>query len=277
MAVSPDFEALLEEILELHNRKNADYAGSSNPFANFEWVANFTKLSVDKVIEVMIGIKYARLDVLLDAEGEPNFESVEDTLLDVAVYSLIRLAYRRMLSREASEDAFDELNEAMAQVNSTYVPRPKLTPTAAAAIEEFMEGADRPMWDVDGTVKEFAEAGRAVIDIMVSGESIYTELDTELVTQAEKFARLWDAANPEQPADPWGLPPESLGDIVGSTLGWEIAGISDDPTPEGAVNGLWPPSDYLEGLNAEQRVSVEELIEAVEAEGWIVTVEADCN
>lgn len=247
MAANPDFEALLEEIFELHNRKNEDYAGDSNPFANFEYVARFTGLSVDKVIEVMIGIKYARLDVLLKAEGEPNFESVEDTLLDVAVYGLIRLAYRRMVSRTLAEEASQEV------------------------ADEFFEGADNPMWDVDGTEPPDNPRAWEHDTDCVCPESEHehccpprehNHFDTDCqcidLCEGHKITH--------------GLPvvplPESLGDVVAQQV--------QPPTPEGPVN-IPIGRLELEGLTEEQRISVEDLIAAHEADDWIVIVEDDCN
>lgn len=89
MASNPRFDAALEHMRDIHNRKLADYASSADPYANFRYVATVTGLTVTQVLQVLIATKMARLKELTDGKKVPNFESVRDTKLDLAVYSTI--------------------------------------------------------------------------------------------------------------------------------------------------------------------------------------------
>lgn len=90
---NPAVDAVLRKIGELHDRKNEDYTQDSNPYSNFEDVANITGLPVESVFRVLIGVKMARLKVLMKKSNKPNFESIKDTVLDMAVYSTIFASY----------------------------------------------------------------------------------------------------------------------------------------------------------------------------------------
>lgn len=93
MAASPRFHALLAEIADLHDRKNADYAGDGDPFANFRLSAG---LGVSPFLGCLVrmGDKWSRVQTLV-RKGEENRavveESLTDTLRDLAVYSLIAI------------------------------------------------------------------------------------------------------------------------------------------------------------------------------------------
>ena len=94
MASNPKFHALLTQMAEIHDRKNHDYAQDGNPYSNFESAAATAGCGVDTVFAVLIGIKLARLQVLLGAGKEPNNESEQDSRLDLAVYSALWASYR---------------------------------------------------------------------------------------------------------------------------------------------------------------------------------------
>lgn len=83
----PRFYALLEEIAELHSRKNHDYAPSSEPLANFRMAE---KLGVPgwKGVLVRMSDKWSRIQQLASGKTAKN-ESLRDSLIDNAVYSLI--------------------------------------------------------------------------------------------------------------------------------------------------------------------------------------------
>ena len=99
MARNPYFDETLAKMLRIHDAKNEDYAAGDNPFANFEITAKASGLSVDRVLLTMIGVKTARLVSLLGNEADPNFESIDDSILDLANYAAIWHAWRK---REAS-------------------------------------------------------------------------------------------------------------------------------------------------------------------------------
>ena len=86
---SERFHTILVELAELHDRKQADYGRGSDPFANIRashefgiepWVGAMLRLN-DKVTRVKSMILNGRL----------ANESLEDSLRDIAVYSIIAL------------------------------------------------------------------------------------------------------------------------------------------------------------------------------------------
>ena len=90
---NPKFDALLREMEQIHDKKNKDYAEEGNPYSNFEFAAKVAGCSPDTIFRALIGVKLARLDELLKGK-QPNNESLNDTLLDLAVYSAIWASYR---------------------------------------------------------------------------------------------------------------------------------------------------------------------------------------
>lgn len=80
--------------------KNRDYAPTTE-FSNFEEAAKLAGVEVMQSILLQIGIKYSRLMSLAGGDGKPNFESVRDTLMDLAGYSVIGAA---KLDQEQSEN-----------------------------------------------------------------------------------------------------------------------------------------------------------------------------
>lgn len=100
------FHALLREIGELHDKKQADYGREDDPFANVRasadwgvpaWVGALIR-GTDKVKRLQ---KAARVGSLAN-------ESVEDSMMDLAVYALIALIlFRESDETVAPEDDFD--------------------------------------------------------------------------------------------------------------------------------------------------------------------------
>lgn len=88
-AGSTDFEAVLAELLEMHQRKNADYGRDEDPYAN-------VRASEDFGMPAWVGgmvranDKMRRLQRAASGHTLRN-ESIEDSLIDLAVYSVISL------------------------------------------------------------------------------------------------------------------------------------------------------------------------------------------
>lgn len=84
------FEELTCEMLNLTAKKNSDYGGHTNPFKNFQ---DFGELG----ILVRMSDKLSRLRTAIFDKRELKVadEQVDDTILDLAVYSLILILYRR--------------------------------------------------------------------------------------------------------------------------------------------------------------------------------------
>lgn len=93
-------EAIFTEMIDLVNLKAEDYADSTNVFSNFENTAMLTGLTVPQVFHVLISIKTERLRQLMSGKA-PNFESMEDTLKDLANYSALWIAWERAETAKA--------------------------------------------------------------------------------------------------------------------------------------------------------------------------------
>jgi len=77
------YEEVLQELLELFLKKHKDY-GKGN-------ILSIKELG----IAFRIGEKSERLKHLLMTKNHPSNESVEDTWMDIAVYAIIGVLYRR--------------------------------------------------------------------------------------------------------------------------------------------------------------------------------------
>lgn len=86
---NPKFHALLEEIARLHESKNSDYALDSDPLSNLR---RCQALGVDPLTGVLVRLtdKQSRIEELTRGKT-PKHESLRDSLLDQAVYSLLAI------------------------------------------------------------------------------------------------------------------------------------------------------------------------------------------
>lgn len=89
MRGDPRFRKLLDTLAELHEKKMADYGTGDDPFANVRQSAEF---GVDPWVGALIreNDKTKRLQSFLK-NGRLENESVQDSLMDKASYSLIAL------------------------------------------------------------------------------------------------------------------------------------------------------------------------------------------
>lgn len=83
----PRFYQLLDEIAELHSRKNHDYAKTEEPLSNFH---RSRALGVEpwRGVLVRMSDKWSRIEQLSSGKTAKN-ESLRDSLIDLAVYALI--------------------------------------------------------------------------------------------------------------------------------------------------------------------------------------------
>lgn len=87
----PGFYVLLEKMAELHSRKNHDYSGTSDPLKNLR---SCTRLNIEPFMGVLVRLqdKWSRLEEFAKSkELLVKNESVIDTLMDNAVYSLLAI------------------------------------------------------------------------------------------------------------------------------------------------------------------------------------------
>ena len=85
------FRQVTEYMNGLTAKKNADYAGPGNPFQNFNLIEIITsgRVSTSAGILVRMTDKLQRFANLLAKPPAVVSEAIEDTLLDLAVYSII--------------------------------------------------------------------------------------------------------------------------------------------------------------------------------------------
>lgn len=84
---NPKFNSLLDKMKETHDKKNSDYANDLDPYSNFSFAASFAGTQKLQVYLTLLGVKAARLIELLGKNKEAKNESIDDTLLDFAVYA----------------------------------------------------------------------------------------------------------------------------------------------------------------------------------------------
>ena len=117
------FYELLEEIKALHDKKRHDYAQEADPFANFR-LSELGGIDAWKGIAVRLGDKYSRLMSFIQ-KGELKFndESIKDTLMDNAVYSLIALILYEESQENKKQMTFEFLghNEPTSRTASTTI------------------------------------------------------------------------------------------------------------------------------------------------------------
>jgi hypothetical protein len=115
-----NFDQVLEELRVMHDKKQTDYGRTGDPFSNVRaseafgipgWIGALTRAN-DKMRRLQ---KFA-------AEGNLANESVEDSLIDLAVYAIIGLIlYREEQSEERVQRLIDNLEnhaEKLAEANT---------------------------------------------------------------------------------------------------------------------------------------------------------------
>lgn len=84
---NPKFHKLIEEISALHESKNSDYSVDGDPLSNLR---RCQALGVDPFLGVLVRLtdKQSRIEELVKGKT-PKHESIRDSLIDQAVYSLL--------------------------------------------------------------------------------------------------------------------------------------------------------------------------------------------
>jgi len=91
----PEFYKLLIKMAELHDKKNAQYATSKDPLANFRRCGKLCEklIKVDnKPLAMALFYMSKQVDAVYEMVGENKkntVEQLEDKLFDIAVYSLL--------------------------------------------------------------------------------------------------------------------------------------------------------------------------------------------
>jgi hypothetical protein len=106
MAESKEFIKLLDDIRDLHKRKNDGYAGkdADDPWANFR-MAEMLGISAFQGCLIRMSDKFIRVcNLSKDPTNDQVGEHITDTLLDLAVYSLIAIC---LYNEKPREDPLD--------------------------------------------------------------------------------------------------------------------------------------------------------------------------
>lgn len=94
----PEFYKLLKDMADLHSRKNRNYAKDDSPLSNLRLSEEFD-IPAWKGVLIRMSDKYSRICEL--AKGKPDLvnEAMEDTLMDLSVYSLLCIILRREIKK----------------------------------------------------------------------------------------------------------------------------------------------------------------------------------
>lgn len=82
------FNETVEQMRNIMFKKGNDYANEDR-LSNFKLAGTIAGLNAELNCLSLIATKVARLGVLLNTKGEPNNESVEDSLIDLANYAVL--------------------------------------------------------------------------------------------------------------------------------------------------------------------------------------------
>lgn len=99
-------QGVAEELKLTLAGKNEDYA-MGGEFSNFEGSGQFAGVQPFHLILAQIGIKYTRIATLHNAGYEPNNESLRDSLIDLAGYSVIAAAWLDAVQADQALDFED--------------------------------------------------------------------------------------------------------------------------------------------------------------------------
>lgn len=116
----PRFYKLLEEMADLHDRKNHDYSKEEDPLSNLR-ACKAIGLTPFMGVMVRLQDKWARLITFVKkGQLKVKDESVKDTLMDNAVYSLLGII---LLEEEESKSSAEMLAGAIANRRSEETER----------------------------------------------------------------------------------------------------------------------------------------------------------
>jgi hypothetical protein len=102
----PMFYEILVDMAELHSRKNRDYSPGDEPLKNF-YECEDLGVPGWKGVLVRLSDKWMRIKNLVRRGGAAQNESLEDSLLDSAVYYVICLVLRRRDAEKSNGKQLD--------------------------------------------------------------------------------------------------------------------------------------------------------------------------
>ena len=82
------FEEMISQMRDILLKKGADYS-NADKLSNFKLAGSISGLNAELNCLSLISTKVARLGVLLNSKSKPNNESIQDSVLDLANYSVL--------------------------------------------------------------------------------------------------------------------------------------------------------------------------------------------
>lgn len=97
ITLDPDdpFDSILIDMVRINRSKRSDYAGQDWWTQNFIDSAYATNTTPGHSCEILLATKNSRLRTLLKPSAKPKNESIEDTIMDRAVYAVIAVGIYR--------------------------------------------------------------------------------------------------------------------------------------------------------------------------------------
>ncbi len=86
------FEKLVDRLRKTLLLKGNDYSGkgaNADRLYNFKAPAQLLNVPTAKIALSLMAVKISRLITLLDSEGSPNFEAIDDTSMDLVAYAIL--------------------------------------------------------------------------------------------------------------------------------------------------------------------------------------------
>lgn len=99
--------AVAAELMDTLIKKNSDYAPTTE-FSNFEESAKFADIEPFELMLAQIGIKYSRVYKLNGTILDPSFESLRDSLVDLAGYAVIAAAWLDAVQEDQADGEHEE-------------------------------------------------------------------------------------------------------------------------------------------------------------------------
>jgi hypothetical protein len=116
------FDELIQEIQALHNSKNHDYAADADPLSNLRKCESMG-VPAWKGVLVRLTDKWSRIEQLSNGKT-PKHESLRDSLIDNAVYSLLCVILLDEQTRESTSGSL----AAAGSWSRSSVPTPSTWP-----------------------------------------------------------------------------------------------------------------------------------------------------
>lgn len=89
----PRFYEIVEKMVEVHAAKNSDYATKEEPLSNLKSSQQFFNIPPHIGTAIRLSDKWCRFCELIkkDLSNSVKDESIKDTLMDMAVYSILEI------------------------------------------------------------------------------------------------------------------------------------------------------------------------------------------